>query len=192
MSTRGSQLLSQYRVYENLVRSEGYEPKVIEDSMPEDKANQMRMVRQFRNFLSHNEVPGFLEPTDKMLKFLDAEVEAWQTKGDVVKKHLRTPAASICEEKEPCSVGLEKLAKMRKTKLVVRNKAGEYELCDLFAIASLFASSRAAKLSVVPRLKEPPVFIAPTTLYSALDRDRVYLCTADGSKDGKLLGVVKV
>lgn len=102
MSAKTEKLLAQYRVYENLVRTAGFDPKTLEDSMDETKSNEMRMVRMFRNFLSHNQVPGFLEPTDKMLAFLDKEVQEWTMRGDVVKKHLKTPAAAVCEEKETC------------------------------------------------------------------------------------------
>lgn len=191
MSAKTDRLLAQYRVYETLIRNAGQDPKAVEDSMEEERGNQMRMVRQFRNFLAHNEVPGFLEPTDKMLKFLDKEVLLLQIQGDTIRKHLRTPAAAVCEEKETCAAGIEKLAKMKQEKLVVHTKAGTYELCDIYALASLVAASKSAKICVAPRLKEKPLFMPPTVLFSDVETDRVIICTQDGTEKGKLLGVVK-
>ena len=190
MSAKTDKLLSQYRIYENLVRDSGQDPKDVEDGMAEADAARMRMIRQFRNFLSHQEAPGFLEPTDKMLAFLDAQVKDWAMRGDVARKHLRTPAASVCDEAETCAEGIAKLAKLKRTKLVVRDKAGGYGLCEIYALASLVASSKSVKLRVAPRLKERPVFVAPDVPVEKIDRDRVNICTADGTASGKLLGVV--
>lgn len=190
MSARTDKLLAQYRTYENLVRDAGQDPKAVEDGMDEVNSSRMRMTRQFRNYLSHVQDPGFLEPTDKMLTFLDGRVSEWAMRGDVVKKHLKKPVAAVCEERETCAAGLEKLAKLRATKLVVVSKTGEYELCDLFALARLVAASKAAKLSTVPRLKEKPVFVAPDSDVKSVDESRVNICTSDGTKSGKLLGVV--
>lgn len=191
MSAKTEKLLAQYRVYENLVRTAGFDPKTLEDSMDETKSNEMRMVRMFRNFLSHNQVPGFLEPTDKMLAFLDKEVQEWTMRGDVVKKHLKTPAAAVCEEKETCVAGVAKLAKLKQTKLVVVTKAGKYELCDIFALAAQVATSKASKISAATKLKEKPVFVTPTTLISDVDNTRVNICTSDGTETGKLLGITQ-
>ena len=143
-----------------------------------------------RNFLSHNQVPGFLEPTDKMLSFLEREINEWTMRGNVVKKHLKTPAAATCEEKETCAIGIAKLSKLKTNKLVVITKAGKYELCDIFSLATQVTISKASKISAVTKLKEKPVFVAPTTPIDAIDTDRVNICTDDGTETGKLLGIV--
>lgn len=192
MSAKTEKLLAQYRTYEGLVRDAGQDPLEVENGMPELESNRMRMVRQFRNFLSHNQAPGFLEPTDKMLAFLDKQVTGWAMKGDVVKKHVKGPMASVCYEKETCAAGLEKLAKLKMTRLVVIDKAGAFGLCDMFALAALVAASKNAKLSTAPRLREKPVFVRPDILVTDLDPDRVHVCTDDGTPGGKLLGVVKL
>lgn len=192
MASKVERFLAQYRTYENLVRDAGLDPKGLEDEMDEVASNRMRMTRQFRNYLSHVQDPGFVEPTDKMMAFLDGRVSEWASRGDVVRKHLRRPAAAICDEKETCAVGLEKLSKLRTTRLVVVNKAGECELCDLFALAALVAASRTAKLAVAPRLRERPVFVGPDAGVETIDRDRVNVCTADGTPSGKILGVVSL
>lgn len=190
MSVKTNKLLAQYKTYENLVRDAGFDPKVLEDQMDELTSNQMRMIRLFRNFLSHNEAPGFLEPTDKMLDLLDKQVHDWVMKGDVVKKHLKTVAAAVCDEKETCIAAIEKMAKLKTTKLVVVSKAGEYELCDIFTLAQLVSHSKATKLSAAPRLKEKPSFVRPDEPITEVDTSRINICTADGTKTGKLLGIV--
>ena len=190
MSARTERLLSQYRTYENLVRDAGEDPKAVEDAMDEVSSNRMRMTRQFRNYLSHVQDPGFLEPTDKMLGFLDDRVREWAMRGDVVRKHLKRPAAAVFEDGETCVAVLERAAKLRTTRVVVLSKSGEYELCDLFAVVKAVAESRTAKMARVARLRERPVFVRPEAGVETVDADRVNICTADGTAAGKLLGVM--
>ena len=83
MSAKTEQFLGLYKTYEGLVRAELEDPKAVEDAMAPPDADKMRMVRQFRNFLAHTDAPGFLEPTDKMLAFLGAQVKAWSSRGDI-------------------------------------------------------------------------------------------------------------
>lgn len=192
MSARTDRLLASYRTYEGLVRDAGCDPRALEDEMDEVRGNRMRMTRQFRNYLSHVQDPGFLEPTDKMLAFLDEEAREWALRGDVVRSHLRRPAAAVCRDDETCAAGLEKLARSRATRLVVASDAGEYGLCDLFALARLVAASGEARIGDAPRLRERPVFVRPDASVDEIDRDRVNVCTADGTPGGRLLGVVSL
>ena len=88
MSAKTEQFLGLYKTYEGLVRAESEDPKAVGDAMAPPDADKMRMVRQFRNFLAHTDAPGFLEPTDKMLAFLGAQVKAWSSRGEIGRAHV--------------------------------------------------------------------------------------------------------
>lgn len=190
MSARTEKLLTLYKAYENLVRNEGQDPRSLEDSMDETAASRARMIRNFRNYLSHQHDPGFLEPTDKMLDVLTDMVNDWALKGDVVRQHVKTPAAAVCDVKDTCAAGIVKLAKLKRTKLVVTTSHGEYTIYDVFALAEGVAKSKTTKISGIKPLRERPVFVTPTTKFEDIDDSRVNICTSDGTPAGKLVGVV--
>lgn len=190
MSAKTEKLLNLYKSYESLVRDSGADVLETEDQLPELESNQMRLVRQIRNFLSHNKAPGFVEPTDKMLTFLEGQVIGWRMRGDVVRKHLKTPAASVCDATTACADALKKLAKQKTMKLVVADGTGTVHLCGLFEIAAGLSADPQAALLDIPVLKEKPVFVSPDTLMADLDLSRVNICTKTGKADGKILGVV--
>lgn len=186
--------LGLYRQYENLLRDDGKDPKSVEQELEVSnpgKAARLRMCRLFRNYMTHENDPGFLSQTDLMEEFLGAEITAMQTKLDVAKKHLRPPAQSIFDEKAKCSEIIEKVVKSKVGFFVRANVDGSYDILDAFAVMALYVGSKAAKLSVAKCLRMKPQFCGPTDLYSALDRGRIIICTSDGTPQGKPLGVVK-
>ena len=82
MSASTEKLLSSYKDYESLVRDTGRDPKEVEDQAPELEGQRLRMCRLFRNYLSHVNDPGFLEPTAKMTGFLARRVTELKMAGD--------------------------------------------------------------------------------------------------------------
>lgn len=187
MSAKTEQFLGLYKTYEGLVRAESEDPKAVEDAMAPPDGDKMRMVRQFRNFLAHTDAPGFLEPTDKMLAFLGAQVKAWSSRRDIAKKHLKSVALSICSEKDTCGEAVIKMASLKTMRLAVVLENQKYALVDIWTVSSM---PKKAKLSTVKTLKEKPAFVRPDTLMPEIDSDRVTLCTQDGTPAGKLLGTV--
>ena len=46
-------------------------------------------------------------------------------------------------------------------------------------------------MAAVKSVRMKPVFVAPTDKFTDLDPSKIHICTADGTADGKLVGVVK-
>lgn len=189
MSAKTDKLLSLYRTYENLVRDGGTDPKALEAGMDGVLASEMTLIRQFRNFLSHTEDPGFLEPTDKMLRVLEKQVKDWTMKGDVAKKHAKQ--AVIGNAKTLCSDLVAAMAKLKIVKTAGVDKGGNWAVYDIYNIAAAVAASgRTSKLASVKALREKPVFVSPSDPLSGIDRDRVTVCTSDGTPSGTGAGLV--
>lgn len=184
--------LSSFKTYENLLRENGTDTKEVENQLETTNpvcSARLRMCRQFRNYLAHVPDPGFIEPTDKMQKFLDAEILALQMSGDVCKKHLRTPASSIFEPSSKCVDVLEKLVRTKQTMAVCRDGTN-YTMYSIFDIVAATLESKAKKMKDVRVLKEKAIFVPPNELMENIDHDRVCICTSDGTPKGKPLGVV--
>lgn len=190
MSAKTEKLLSLYRTYENLVRDAGEDPKSLEASMDGVLASEMTLIRQFRNFLAHTEAPGFLEPTDKMLRVLEAQVDAWTMKGDVAKKHCRPPASSMCADSDTCADVVAKLAKLKRDRIACAHKDGTYGVYSVYAIAAAAVESKRTRMKDLKPLSGKPLFAAPSTPVREIDWDRTVICTSDGSWTGKLVGAV--
>ncbi len=54
------------------------------------------MVRSFRNYLTHSNDPGFLEPTDKMMSVLEDMIKVLRYKHDTVTNHVKRPSVCVC------------------------------------------------------------------------------------------------
>lgn len=189
MASKSEQLLSLYREYEGLVRDDGYDAKVLEDEMDAATADRMRMIRQFRNYLSHHNDPGFLEPTDRMIAFLGKQLAAWKMRSDVVKKHVKSVSYSMCTDKDRCIDAIAKMASLKRDKIVMMTGSG-LVLVSMYDITPLAFASKNARMSVAKVLKEKPVFVNPLMDMAGLDRSHVYVCTDDGSPSGKVMGTV--
>ncbi len=181
--------LSLYKSYETLVRDAGDDPKELEDAADGLTGGRLRMCRLFRNYLSHSEDRGFLEPTDRMVGFLEGQVKDLRMKGDVAKKHLKTVAASMVTDKDRCADAVQKMSDLKRDRLVMQTKGG-FVLVSMYDVVPLVMASKAAKLSVAKVLKEKPCFVGPLEPVAGLDRSRTYVCTSDGTPSGKVLGTV--
>lgn len=112
-----NQFLSLYRTYENLLRDHGTEYRALEDGRDPRIVTQqiptgrLTIMRQMRNYLSHSEDPGFLAVSPDCLLFLEKLVKEEQSKGDLVKDHLVTPAKGSLKEGMPLSEAVYRLAK---------------------------------------------------------------------------------
>lgn len=191
MSIKTEKFLALYKDYETLVRMNGdVNPKDLEDSMPEDEGNRMRLCRQFRNYLSHNNDPGFIEPTDKMIKFLTDKNETLTMQEDVAKKHIKTAAASICEENEKCMDALIKMSKLKRNSIAVKRKDGTFAAYNIYSLVTAISTIRpAVKLKDV-KASGKVGFCKPTDFIKDLDKEILTICTSTGDAEGKLLGTV--
>ena len=191
MSKQTDKFLSLYKDYETAVRDAGEDPKLVEDAMDEMRGGRMRLCRQFRNYLSHSNDPGFLEPTDAMIRFMESELKERQMKGDIAKKHLKSVAASICTPKDTVTVALSKMTKLKADKVAVYDeKERQYKVVNIWDTSDALMKSKATKISVVKDSKELINFVSPTTPMSEISKEAMTICTSDGTKEGKLLGMV--
>lgn len=187
MATNVEQFLDLYRTYEQLLRADGHDPKEMEDLMAGQDGERLRMCRQFRNFLSHVSDPGFIDPSEKMLRFMTDQVNTMKTAGDIVKKHIKRPDACIIREDQKVQDAIMLASKLKFTDMVLLHKDGTYGTINLFSLIQIKPS---AKLSTVKAKKLSPRFCAPLDNFAALDPTKIYLCTNTGTPDGKLLGQV--
>lgn len=190
MSVESTKFLNVYKDYETLVRSTGKDPKELEDQMPELEANRMRMCRQFRNYLSHVNDPGFIEPTEKMAKFLLAQAAKQRMAGDVAKKHLKKPSVAVIDGNMKLSEAVKQVLPLRR-ELVAGTLDGKYVVYSLFDLTkAALEQPKTTKVQTVKPLRTKPVLVAPDVAVSELDSYAVYVCTEDGTAEGKLLGLV--
>lgn len=185
--------LASYKKYETLLRSGGTEPKQVEDELSAtdpSTAARLRMCRLFRNYLSHENDPGFLEPTVKMQAFLDKRVFDLESRGDVVKKHLKPAAYGVFEPTAKLGDVLEKLCSAKRD-MAASRVDGKWVLYGIHDLTALYVASRAARLKAAKCLKAKPAFAGPMDDFSSLDSTRFVVCTDDGTPDGTVLGVLK-
>ena len=88
MASTTEKFIGLYREYEQLLRTSGLDPKTVEDAAANLDSDRLRLCRQFRNYFAHVQDPGFLEATDKMMRYLEGKVRELKLAGDVVKKHI--------------------------------------------------------------------------------------------------------
>lgn len=190
MSGATEKLLNAYKDYESLVRDSGRDPKELEDQAPELEGQRLRMCRLFRNYLSHVNDPGFLEPTAKMTGFLARRVTELKMAGDVTKKHLKKPAVAVISDSMKLGEAVRQVLPLQREPVVCQTKGGYvvYGLFDL--VKAALDSPKTAKVSTVVPKRVKPVFVRPDVPVAELDPDRVMICTDDGTETGKLLGVV--
>lgn len=185
--------LASYKKYETLLRGGGTEPKQVEDELSATDptaAARLRMCRLFRNYLSHENDPGFLEPTVKMQAFLDKRVFDLESRGDVVKKHLKPAAYGVFEPTAKLGDVLEKLCSAKRD-MAASRVDGKWVLYGIHDLTALYVASRAARLKAAKCLKAKPAFAGPMDDFNSLDSTRFVVCTDDGTPDGTVLGVVK-
>lgn len=189
MITKTEKFLALYKEYEGIIRSRGIQnPKDAEENMEDADAQRMRMCRQFRNYISHNNDAGFLEPTDKMIDFINDMVNSLLMEEDIVKKHLKTASSSMCKSSDHAADALLKLSKMKRETIAVITEKGvsSYNIYDI--ITKMSKDKDALLSDIKPSGKVH--FCVPTDRISELDRDLLYVCTASENGAGRILGTV--
>lgn len=185
--------LTLYKSYENVLRDLGQDAKLVEanlESTDPAKSARLRMCRLFRNYLVHENDPGFLIASDKMLDFLSKEVFILKSQNDSVKQHVKPAGSYIFESHVKCADILDKVIRS-KSPVIIRHGEFGYDLCHWTDVLALYRSSKAAKLSVVKSMRGKIIFAAPADRFAELDPDRITICTSDGTPDGKVIGIVK-
>ena len=129
--TTADKYLNLYKAWESLLRDTGSDIRTLESGLETTDPAQfarVRMCRLFRNYLTHENDPGFLVPTDKMFDFIESQVNELKSRDDIVKKHLRYTSNYLFEHSIKCSVVLEKALPGKITIVVRHNQDGTCEL----------------------------------------------------------------
>lgn len=182
--------MSVYKEYEQLLRAAGRDPKGEEDVLAangDPAAERLRMCRQFRNYFAHVQDPGFIEPTDKMVKFVDERAKTLKLAGDPVKKHIKKPDACMLLPGDKASDAAAKFAKLKRNRLVVQGDDGSFTMLSIYDLV-MFKPN--AKVSAMKTKPVRPAYCTPDTAFTDLDPDKIWICTSDGTAGGKILGQV--
>lgn len=178
--------LALYREYETLVRDAGNEPKDIEDRADDLTANRLRICRQFRNYLSHQNDPSFLDVSDSMLRFMQSNVDKLRNARDTLRKHCKRPNLATVTEKDKVSVACERMAQLKSDRIVVV-KDGAYGVLSMYDAIKACLTSKTIKVGTLKQSKDY-VIGAPMDDNDAYASATV-ICTDDGTPIGKLVGV---
>ncbi len=186
--TRVEEFLAAFRDYETLLRDNGQTTKDLEDESDDATGARLRICRIFRNYLSHQNDPGFLEISDSQLKFMKDRANELAMQGDILKKHLRTVASGVCNDKDKCSDVVAKMAKLKTENIVVSMTTG-YGIVNIFDMSMAALSSKTTRVGSI-RYKRNYIILPPQTMMQDVPKDQIIICTSDGKESGKLLGVV--
>lgn len=185
--------LATYKDLETLLRGQFDDMQTAEASFDTTKGEKLRICRQMRNFMSHNNEPGFLIASEAQIKYLEQCVSEERLKGDIAKKHTKTISAYACTVTDKC---IDVATKMIKKKITVMPVFSETKTGRIFGSVSIFDVTTAAfekKTNKIDSIKintKEHLFVAPDTKVENIPRDKVVFCTSDGTDKGKVLGVV--
>lgn len=179
--------LNSYKDYETTLRANGIDPKEYEDTADELTSNRLRISRQMRNYMSHQNDPGFLEPSDLQIKFLDQQVKQLTMADDIAKKHVKKNL--VCKDADKACDVAKIMAKNKVTEIVVTRKTG-YETVTIYDVLAAALESKTTKIAAVKGKK--PKFISAVTKMCDITPGVLYVCTDDGTKDGKYIGALYI
>ena len=153
-----------------------------------------------RNYLSHND-NIFIEASKEQINFLTNVVDIQRLQGDIVKKHLGRINNYTCSLYDKCTDILDIMSKRQITKypvLIESRNGAIYEI----KVISIYDVSKAVLESKTNRIKEIEnsltddiIFVEPTEDYLNIiknNKNDLVFCTEDGSKNGRLIGFVKI
>ena len=82
MKNNVEDFLVAYKAFETLCRTTGKEVKELEEELGETnpKVQKIRLCRQLRNFVSHNDYEDFIQIHKGMIKFLKDEIKEFKKK----------------------------------------------------------------------------------------------------------------
>lgn len=187
--------LARYKLFETLLRDNNTDVRTLEagcEASEPQRCARIRIMRQFRNYLTHESDPGFLMPTEKMQEFLESEIRVLEDKDDIARQHLRGSKNRMFDDAQTCEQALQVLVGTKDAVCVrVNTKEGTYSLLHVSSIIAAFMANKRTKLAAVKPMARKPLFARPSDKILSLDRDRVYICTDTGKPDGEALGVIK-
>lgn len=196
-----SKFLEKYRELEILLRNNNIDFKDFEENQENEKDKQkLRICRIMRNYLSHNDIT-FIEATKEQIDFITNNIDMQRLQGDIIKKHLGRINNYTCSLYDKCSDILDIMSKRQITKYPVLIESRNGSVYEIKSV-SIYDVSKAVLESKTNRIKEIEnsltddiVFTEPMEDYINIiknNKNDLVFCTDDGSKNGKLMGFVKI
>ena len=197
--------LALYREYESLLREQGLEYKQREDAAEGQVQDRMRICRQIRNYLVHQEDAGFLEISEKQMAFFKGLVEQEKTKLDTFGEHLlslrREAVLKKMKRLKTCVLPVWEIKESSLQKDIPRwttFKDGTYRIeallgqITLISVALLLAKGSKTIGSGLKKYEKPAVILRPDIrMPEALkfaEESPLICCTEDGTIKGGFLG----
>lgn len=206
--------LALYREYESLLREQGLEYKQAEDAAEGQVQDRMRICRQIRNYLVHQEDAGFLEISEKQMVFFKRLVEQEKTKLDTFGEHLMSLKGGACTPDDTPEAVLKKMKRLKTCVLPVWEikesslqkdiprwtafKDGTYRIeallgqITIISVALLLAKGSETIGSGLKKYEKPAVILRPDTrmpdVLKFVEESPLICCTEDGTAKGGFLG----
>lgn len=195
MGKETDKFLSLYRTYENLLREHGTDYRAVEEKQT---GGRMTMMRQMRNYLAHSEDPGFIAVSPLCLRVLEDMVKEEMLKGDIVKKHLVTPAKGSIKEGMTLSEIVYWMSKTAmsgvQTKPVYNEHTSQFKgllMLERAAYELMRLGDTAFVAETMGACMEGSYhFVKPTDPVPEHMGTDYYICTKDGTKDGRYMGYI--
>lgn len=186
MSTT-SDFLELYRQYETALRGRGASVTDMEGVFDDVRSQKLRICRQMRNYMSHNE-GGFIEPTAKQVKFMRDMI---MDECDTAKSAMVSKARGTVVENGRCDDALSAMASSKREVIGVVDKKGlPCGYAYIYDIMKPYLKSKAAKMGDVSYRKTGWALAAPSDLLENLPRQTLIFVTADGTAEGRVMGTV--
>ncbi len=194
MSKKTDKFLELYRTYETVLREQGLDYKTREESSEEPLQGRLRICRQIRNYLTHNQDVGFLEVSDLQIKTLEQWIEKQKMESDILKKHCKTLKSSSCNVQDKCEDTIRRMLKLNISEIPVMESNQLVGVISLKKIIQTYLDgTKAIKVNKVPLEKKQIVYLAwdsPMSVVDSYKEIQTFICCTDtGFKDGKILGI---
>lgn len=180
--------INSYKDYETILRANNIDPKDYEDKSDEIVSNRLRICRQMRNYISHQNDPGFLEPSDLQIKFLDQQIKTLTMADDIAKKHVKRNF--VCKDMDKACDVAKLMAKSKVIEIIVTRKDGTYEIVSIYDVIAGALESKTTKIATIKSKK--PKFVSATTKIRDIAPGALYVVTDNGAVDGKFIGTLYI
>lgn len=146
--SKNDAFLAIYREYEQLLKARGTDIPSVENSLEASKEmeDKLRISRQMRNFMSHNDDPNFLNASDAQINFFNNLVYEERLKTECAKDHMRGVKSSAVTAKDKCSETLDKMIRLKVDRIVV-DTGGDFGVASIYDVAKAVQQTKTSKMS---------------------------------------------
>lgn len=185
---REQEFLNLYRKYESLLRDSGTSYTERENEAEDRLQNRMRICRQMRNYLTHQNDEGFLCVSELQIRFLEEQIYEQEMAGDVLVKHLLTIRVGSCKEIDTLESAYRKMKRSKSDCVAVGDGKRVWSVLTVSDVLEALLKGKTiikdAKCTGVLKYYAPSVAMS-----DILQESGVICCSEDGTNKGKQLGV---